>query len=199
MKGLYNDHTGGEVMEDHQIIDLYWQRDETAIAETERKYGRYCYAIAFGILQSNEDAEESVNDTYIGAWNAMPPHRPENLPTFLGKITRHLSLKTWRERTAIKRGGGEVPLALEELEGCIPAGQSVDEHLEAAELAAVLDDFLGALPVEERRVFLCRYWYFDSIHDISVRFGFGQSKVKMMLKRTREKLLVRLNKEEIWV
>lgn len=186
-------------MEDKQIIDLYWQRNESAITETQSKYGRYLFAIASGILHNNEDSEESVTDTYIGAWNAMPPHRPENLPAFLGKITRQLSLKKWREKNAQKRGGGELPLALEELEECIPSASSINSLLEAKELVRIINAFLDTLPADERRVFLCRYWYFDSISDISSRFRFGQSKVKMMLKRTRDKLLLRLREEDIWI
>ena len=183
-------------MKDSQIVDLYWQRDETAISETEAKYGRFCFSIANNILHDDEDAKECVNDTYLGAWNAMPPHRPEMLSTFLGKITRRLSLKKWRDRSADKRGGGSVALSMEELEECIPSRQSADDSIAVAELTNIINGFLETLPVEERRVFLRRYWYFDSISDISARFGFGESKVKMMLKRTRDKLLVRLQKED---
>ncbi len=186
-------------MEDRRIVDLYWQRDETAIAETENKYGRFCFSIANNILRNREDAKECVNDTWLGAWNAMPPHRPEILSTFLGKITRRLSLRKWRAQTAQKRGGGSMELSIEELEECVPSGQRIDEGLETAELAEIISTFLEALPPEERRVFMRRYWYFDSIRDISRRFGFGESKVKMMLKRTRDKLLICLQKEEIWV
>lgn len=183
-------------MKDSQIVDLYWQRDETAISETETKYGRFCFSIANNILHDDEDAKECVNDTYLGAWNAMPPHRPEMLSTFLGKITRRLSLKKWRDRSADKRGGGSVALSMEELEECIPSRQRTDDSIAVAELTDLINGFLESLPVEERRVFLRRYWYFDSISDISARFGFGESKVKMMLKRTRDKLLVRLQKED---
>lgn len=186
-------------MEDCRIIELYWQRNEAALAETQKKYGQYCYAIANSILHNNEDAEESVNDTYIGAWNAIPPHRPAVLSTFLGKITRRLSLKRLRYRAAGKRGGGEVIAVLDEYEKCIPYGQSIDERIEAKELTNIINAFLESLPAEERRVFLCRYWYFDSISDIASRFGFSQSKVKIMLKRTRDKLLLRLRKEDIFI
>ncbi len=186
-------------MEDSQIVALYWQRDEAAISETERKYGRFCFSIANNILHNREDAEECVSDTYLGAWNAMPPHCPAILSTFLGKITRRLSLKKWRNSSADKRGGGTAALSIDELEECIPSGRSIDESLETAELTEIINRFLQTLPTEERRVFLRRYWYFDPISDISARFGFGESKVKMMLKRTRDKLLVRLQKEGILV
>lgn len=186
-------------MEDSQIVNLFWQRDEQAILETSQKYGRYCHAIANNILYNREDAEEVVNDTYIGAWNAMPPHRPAILSTFLGKITRRLSLKKWRARTAEKRRGDELAVALDELEACIPSAKSMDQTLEEWELTQIINAFLDTLPTDARRVFLRRYWYFDSISEISSRFGFGSSKVKMMLKRTREKLLVQLQKEDIWI
>lgn len=186
-------------MEDGEIVALYWQRSEQAIAETQCKYGGYCYSIAKNILWSAEDSEETVSDTYIGAWNAMPPSRPEQLRTFLGKITRRLALKKLRTQTAEKRGGGETQLVLDELEGCVPAGADVEMQVELRELVRRIDAFLQTLSREERRVFLCRYWYFDSITEIAERFGFGQSKVKMMLLRTRGKLLTQLEREEMIV
>ena len=186
-------------MEDKRIVDLYWQRDESAIYETEKKYGSYCFSIANRILPDKGDAQECVNDTYFGAWNAIPPHRPENLSTFLGKITRRISLKKRREKSAVKRGGGSIEESLDELEECIPSGQAIDDALAATELTAIINAFLDTLPLTERRVFLRRYWYFDSIKEISSRYGFGESKVKMMLKRTRDKLLVKLEKEGVLV
>lgn len=186
-------------MEDSQIVDLYWHRDESAITATQNKYGHYCYTVAYNILHDKQDCEEVLNDTWFGAWNAMPPHRPEILSAFLGKITRRISLKKWREKTAKKRGGGEFHLTLDELGECVPAADCIDETQDIKELTGIIDKFLGTLSDDERRVFVCRYWYFDSIRDISLRFSFSQSKVKMMLKRTREKLLVNLRKEGIWV
>lgn len=186
-------------MDDKQIVDLYWQRNEAAITQTQKKYGKYCFSIANNILCDKEDAEESVNDTYIGVWNAIPPHRPTVLSTFIGKITRRLSLKKLRERSAQKRGNGELFLSFDELEECIPNRQSIDTALEAKELTRIINAFLDKLPAAERRVFVCRYWYFDPISDISLRFGFSQSKVKMMLKRTRDKLSEQLRKEGIGI
>ena len=186
-------------MDDRGIVDFYLNRDQTAISETERKYGHYCFTIANNILHDSNDASESVNDTWLGAWNSIPPHKPENLRTFLGKICRRLSLKKWREKTAQKRGGGNVEVSIEELNECIPSGCSVDESLEIKELTIIINTFLEKLPQDERWVFLRRYWYFDSIDDICSRFGFSRSKVKMMLKRTRDKLLICLNKEEIYL
>ena len=172
-------------MEDAAIVELYWQRQDQALHETKTKYGTYCGAIAHRILNDRQDAEECVNDTYLGAWNSIPPHRPANLKTFLGKITRNLSLKRWRSRSAAKRGSGEVALSFTELEDCISSSENAEEHLEAE------------LTQEERRIFVCRYWYFDSIVDIATRFGFGTSKVKMSLKRTRNKLAIYLEREGV--
>lgn len=133
-------------MEDNQIVELYWARSERAITETASKYGTYCYAIANNILQNAEDAEECVNDTYLGAWNAMPPHCPSILRTFLGKLIRRISLKKQRDQTRDKRGGGEVALAFDELEECVPANAAVEEDVIAAELPQILNRFVAGLP-----------------------------------------------------
>ena len=186
-------------MTDKQIVDLYWQRDEMAIYETDVQYGKYCFSISYHILHDSKNAEECVNDTYLAAWKAMPPHRPSSLSAFLGKITRRLSLKRWRDQSRQKRGGGMKEISLEELEECIPSGKSIDEKMETAMLTEIVNAFLENLPMNERRVFLRRYWYCDSIKEIAFRFRFSESKVKMMLKRTRDKLLAHLEKEEIWV
>ncbi|MGN0679234.1 MAG: RNA polymerase sigma factor [Oscillospiraceae bacterium] len=182
-------------MDDKEIVDLYWQRNEAAIDETAAKYGKFCHSIAYNILGNNEDAEESVNDTYLDAWNSIPPHRPSVLSTFLGKITRRVSIDRWRKHNAQKRGGGQIAVALEELEECISGGQSVEQEAEAKLLADVINSFVKSLSVTERSVFLCRYWYMDSIESIAKEFGFSQSKVKSMLYRTREKLRAKLVKE----
>lgn len=184
-------------MEDTEIIALYWERDERAVSETAEKYGRYCHSVAYRILQNNEDSEECVNDTYSGAWNAIPPHRPDLFSAFLAKITRRISLNRLRSKTAEKRGAGQYTVTLEELAECIPSSRTAEDTLETHELTRILNKFLDCLSKEERRVFLCRYWYLDSVKDIAKRFSFGESKVKMMLKRTREKLLVHLEKEGI--
>lgn len=182
-------------MEDEKIIELFWNRSESAISETAQKYGNYCYSIAYNILTNSEDAEESVSDTYMAAWKAMPPCRPSILATFLGKITRHLSIDRWRSRNRYKRGGGEIVLALEELEDCIADSQTVEMALERKQLAVVFNRFLDSLPEMERRVFLCRYWYLDPIADIAGYYGFSVSKVTSMLHRTRKKLRTTLEKE----
>ena len=182
-------------MDDTQIVELYWARKESAIEETEAKYGSYCYSIAQNILQNQDDAEESVNDTWLDAWNSMPPHRPSVLSTFLGKLTRRISIDKWRRTTAKKRGDGQLPLVLAELEDCISDGKSIEEETERKLLAEVIAAFEKGLPETEQEVFLCRYWYMDSVSAIATRFRFSESKVKSMLVRTREKLRVRLEKE----
>ena len=184
-------------MEDHAIIELYWERSEDAISKTAAKYGGYCYTIAYNILSNNEDAEESVNDTWLAAWNTMPPRRPKLLAAFLGKMTRYISLDRWKNRTARKRGGGEVPLVLEELEECISGEDSVENEYLQKEFAKSLNQFVENLPDVERKVFLCRYWYMDSIETIAERFGFSESKVASMLHRTRGKLRKMLEQEGI--
>ena len=182
-------------MEDQKIIDLYWQRSEQAIAETDAKYGGYCFSIAYNILTNREDSEESVSDTYLAAWRSMPPKKPGILSAFLGKITRHLSIDRWRRRTADKRGGGQVPLALEELENCVSGTESMEQALQRKELTVLVNRFLDSLPETERNVFLSRYWYVDPIQDIADTFGFTAAKVNSMLHRTREKLRKQLQKE----
>lgn len=182
-------------MEDAHIVELFWARSEDAISAAAAKYGSYCYSIAYGILSDKEDAAESVNDTYLDAWNTMPPHRPAVLSTFLGKLTRRISIDKWRGRTAGKRGGGEVVLALDELSECVPSENSVEDEVELAELGKVIDGFVMSLPPMERRVFICRYWYLDSVAAIAKQFGFSRSKVKMMLHRQRAKLRELLEQE----
>jgi RNA polymerase sigma-70 factor (ECF subfamily) len=182
-------YTEVKKMEDSNIVELYWTRSENAISETAKKYGRYCHSIARNILFNKEDADEAVNDTYLGAWNSMPPHRPSVLATFLGKITRRISLNKWRYQNRDKRGGGEVALALDELEDCIASKAVLEQEIETKELGEKIDTFINTLPETERRVFVCRYWYLDQISAICEQFGFSQEKVKSMLFRTRKKLL----------
>ena len=182
-------------MDDKSIVELYFSRDQDAIAQTDKKYGRYCYTIAYNILTNKEDAEESVSDTYMTAWRAIPPRRPSVLSAFLGKITRHIAIDRWRERSASKRGGGEVTLALEELKDCVADMQNVEMDYERKEIVKAYVKFLDTLPIVERRVFLCRYWYVESIEAIADKFGFSLSKVKTMLHRTRAKLRKQLTEE----
>ena len=186
-------------MEDIQIVDLYFRRSEQALDETAHKYGKYLFSIAYNILCSNRDAEEAVNDTYLGAWHSIPPHRPNRLSTYLGKITRRISLEKWKMMRTQKRGGGEVPLALEELSECIPGNETPQQTIELKELTRSINTFLETLPETEQRIFVSRYWYLTPIKTIAKQFGFSESKVKSMLSRTRGKLKNHLKKEGIEV
>ena len=181
-------------MEDQGIIALFFERSEQAIEETDKKYGGSCYSIAYNILSNREDSEESVSDTYLAAWNTIPPRRPSFLKAFLAKMTRHISIDRWRKRSAQKRGGGEMLLALEELEECADT-QNVENELTKKELTRILNVFLSSLPETERNGFLCRNWYLDSIQTISEVSGFSQSKVTSMLHRLRVKLRKKLSQE----
>lgn len=182
-------------MEDNRIVDLYWQRNESAISETAAKYGKYLHSISYQILQNTEDAEECVNDTYNDAWQSMPPHRPSILSTFLGKITRRISIDLWRKNSAEKRGGSEIAIVLDELEECVAGTDDVEAEVEKRELQRKLNAFLLALPQVDRQVFMCRYWYMDSISEIAIQFDYSESKIKSMLYRTRNKLRTMLKKE----
>ncbi len=164
-------------MEDTKIVDLYWARAESAISETAQKYGGYCRSIAFRILHNDQDSEECVNDTWLGAWNAMPPKRPAVLSTFLGRITRNLSLNRWKRYNAEKRGCGEMTVALEELRECVPAPGGVEAALDDIALTESIDRFVGALPAEQRKIFVQRYWYLCSIREIANNCGVSASKV----------------------
>lgn len=182
-------------MDDSGILRLYLARSEQAIAETDSKYGGYCYAIAYNILASPEDSEESVSDTYLTAWNTIPPKKPNPLAPFLGKITRHIAISAWRRKSAEKRGDGQVPLALDELAECVGSGEGLEEQVTQKELLHRVAQLLEALPERERRLFVCRYWYLDSVEDIARRFGMTPGGVSAQLHRTRGKLRKALEKE----
>ena len=175
-------------MDDAKIVQLYFDRDEQAIPATADKYGNYCTSIAENILGNHEDAEECVNDTYLNTWNAIPPHRPQMLSTFLGKIVRNLAFNRYKHNTADKRGGGELSAVLDELVGCVSGNEDVEQAYEYKELVAAINDFLSALPAEKRNIFVCRYWYTDSISDIAARYDMTYATVSMMLNRLRTKL-----------
>lgn len=186
-------------MEDTEILKLYLRRDESAIAETAAKYGNYCFAIADRILHSHEDAQECVNDAYLNAWNSIPPHQPVFLGGYLGKLTRNLSLNRWRERHSQKRGGGEIPLVLDELLCTIPASQTPETEVDQRLLVQAINTFVRSLPEAQRRVFLKRYFCLASIADIAHATGCSESKIKSMLLRQRNKLREHLEKEGIFV
>ena len=175
-------------MEDEAIVALFWQRDERAVAAAADKYGAYCSAIARNILGSPEEAEECVNDTYLSAWNAMPPHRPARLATFLGKLTRNLAINRYKHLRADRRGGGNGAAVLEELEEVVSGGEDASAALDARELTAAIHEFLGALPAKKRGIFLCRYWYADPVAQIARRYGMKEGAVTVLLGRLRRQL-----------
>ena len=181
-------------MEDHAIIDLYWSRNPEAIQRTGEKYDGYCRTIARNILPDRRDAEECVNDTWLGAWNAMPEARPVLLAPFLGKITRNLAFDRWRASHTEKRGGGELPLVLDELAECVSSADTL-QTLEAAELGETVNRFLRTLPERECNVFLRRYWFTEPMANIARRYGMREATVRTSLFRTREKLRRYLEKE----
>ena len=183
-------------MKDEEIVDLYWRRSERAIEESRKKHGAFCRSIAFRILHNREDSEECENDTYLRSWNAIPPSRPKLLGAFLGKITRNLALDRLSYRDALKRGGGEIPVVLNELTECVP--DYLHSVGESDALVKVLERFLESLSKESRIIFVQRYWFGCSISEITEANDIGASKAKMKLKRLRDKLKDMLEKEGAW-
>lgn len=183
-------------MEDHSIIELYWNRSEQAIRETELKYGKLFYHIARNILHNPADAEECVNDTYLGAWNAIPPARPRVLSAYLCRIARNLALKKHQQIHAARRNP-TVAVSFEELEDCLASGDLDDRNFADDQLADCINRFLDTLDAEPRQVFVRRYWYFDSVKEIMKRYRMSKSKVESMLFRTRHKLRTWIEEEGI--
>lgn len=182
-------------MNDDRIVELYWQRDEQAIRETDIKYGSYCLKISLNILANAADGEENVNDTYLKAWMSMPPHRPENLMAFLGKLTRNLALNKYKAKYAERRIANEFALSVDELDDCTPSNTDVDNEILMSELSKNINGFLHSQKKEIRDVFICRYFFCDSVKEISERFGYSQNKVKSILMRARKRLRLYLEKE----
>jgi len=186
-------------VEDSKIVDLFWERSETAIAQAQNKYQRYCHYIAYNILGSDEDAQECVNDTYIRVWDSIPPHRPERLSSFMGKITRNLALDRIKSRNRQKRRGSQITAAIGELKECIPDLAYPSDIADDIALRDALNSFLYSLSDETMKIFLQRYWYMSSIKEISEELSVSQSKVKITLHRTRNALKLYLEKEGIIV
>ncbi len=182
-------------MDDSRIIELYFERSEEAVAESEKKYGRYCGTIAMNVLGNREDAEECVSDTWLRAWNAIPPAKPRFLKAFLGKITRNLALNVLEKNRAGKRGGGEGTAVLDELEEWVADSGAASWSADHYVLTETLRRFLRELPEEKRIIFIRRYWYMDPVKDIADDLNIGESKVKMTLMRTRKALAEVLEKE----
>ena len=183
-------------MEDEKIVMLYWERNENAVRETEKKYGKYCHAIAYNILHFHEDADECVNDTWIGAWNSMPPEKPSRLQCFLARITRNISIDRYRYDSAQKRGA-EVESAIDEYWECIPNGDApIEDELE---LKKAINGFLASLDTRTRVIFMRRYWYSMSVKDIAEGMRLSESHVSVILFRTRIRFKEYLTKERIFV
>ena len=186
---------GASILTDNEIIGLYQARSETAIAESDAKYGSYCFAVADNILNNREDSGECVNDTWLYTWNVIPPKCPDILRLFFAKITRNLSIDKLRKRTSKKRGEGELTLALEELEECVPDKGSVEDSLDEKHLSIVIDEFLRTIPQRDRQFFLRRYFFTEAVSKIAARFKVSENVVSVSLHRTRAKLKLHLEKE----
>ena len=175
-------------MNDKQIVELYWQRNQLAIEVTDCKYGPYCTAIAQNILQNEQDTKECINDTWLAAWNSMPPQKPEVLPPFLGRITRNLSFNKARYRRAQKRQNDEFALILDELAGVVSDVETTESAADEKALIADIDHFLSSLSKTKKAIFVRRYFYCDSIQNLAKAYGFSENHISVTLSRTRKKL-----------
>jgi len=175
-------------MEDNEIVQMYWDRNEEALSATAKKYGSYCFSIAKNIVGNNEDAEECVNDTYLQTWNSIPDNKPKMLSTYLGKIARNISFNRYKYNNAEKRGGGQIDFVLDELSDLITAPDESDDELDSRLLSKAINAFISNLSLEKRQIFMCRYWYADSIKDIADRFDMTENNVSVTLNRLRQKL-----------
>lgn len=182
-------------MLDKKIVELYWQRDEKAISETDKKYGTYCRYIAKRILCDEQDTAEAVNDTYLKTWNTVPPNRPDPLKPYVGMISRQTAINMSDKKHAQKREGGEYAVSIDELQECIPDNNSGADIGESVALKDALNRFIASLPKRDRMVFVRRYWYVSSVAEIAKEYGLTESNVKAILARTRKKLKDTLEKE----
>lgn len=182
-------------MEDSQIVQLFWDRNETALSATERKHGNRCRKLAENILSSRQDAEDCVNDSYLKLWELIPPNRPRALGTYLCRLVRNTAIDMLKSRLADKRGGGKTALVFDELEEIIPDKSSVEDTYESKELLARIEDFLKLEPSRVRRIFILRYWYGCGVSEIAKRYGARKNTVSVILNRTRNKLKEYLEKE----
>lgn len=182
-------------MEDSEIVDLYWQREEIAIQETEYKYGAYLTKIAYNVLFDIEDSKEVVNDTYLKAWNSMPVHKPKFLLAYLGKITRQLSIDIFRKKHSKKRICSEYLISLSELEECVTETETPEQKIEFQVLSDTISAYLRSLPKEACNAFICRYFFMDSIREIALYLGTSEARIKSMLYRCRKGLKEYLEQE----
>ena len=190
--------SGDVMIEDEKIIDLFFNRSEKAIQELDIKYGKVCHKLSYNILNNKQDAEECVNDAYLGAWNAIPPTRPNPLLSYIVKIVRNISLKIYWRKEAAKRSG-HYKIALEEIEGYIADQKTVEDEIEARELARIIEEFLDTLTVENRVIFMRRYWFADSYKDIAELVGISEKNISVRLTRIREKMKQYLIEREVFV
>lgn len=186
------------MMDDNSIIELFFDRSENAVAELDRKYGALCRKLSHNILNNRQDAEECVNDAYLGLWNAIPPARPDPLRAYLCKVVRNISLKLY-DRTKAEKRNGAYDVALHELEGCLPAPNTVEAEVETKELALVIEAFLDTLSEENRVIFLRRYWFSDPYAEIAERTGISEKSVSMRLVRIRKQLRKYLVEREVYI
>lgn len=182
-------------MQDQQIVGLYWDRDEEAITQTQQKYESYLSTISYNILADFEDSKECVNDTYLAAWNSMPPHRPQILSTYLGKIVRQITVDVYRRKHSIKRYSSEYALSLSELADIFSSEETPESVFEKRQLDDALNQFLRSLPEDARNTFIGRYYFFDPLKKVAAYCGMSEAKAKSLLYRTRQKLKVYLVKE----
>lgn len=181
-------------MEDSQIIGLFFKRDETAISETEKKYGTFCYNIALNILSINADAEECVNDTYLQAWNTIPPQSPDRFGAWLGKVVRNIAINLWNKNHRQKRYAGMEKL-LNELEDCIPSPDTVEHEIEEKELTQVLNAWLASLPNDDRILFVRRYWNGEALNSLALKYNVSPGNMAKRMYRLRQNLKIKLEKE----
>lgn len=186
------------MIDDEKIIDLFFARSEQGIRELDSKYGKICHTLSYNIVNDRRDAEECVSDAYWGAWNAIPPTRPAPLLSYIAKLVRNISLKVYWKKHAAKRSS-QYTVALEELEGCVADGKTVEEELEGKELARMIGTFLDTLTAENRVIFMRRYWFADSCKDIAALTGLTEKNVTVRLSRLRERLRQYLLEREVLV
>ena len=186
------------MIDDEKIIELFFERSEQAIRELDIKYGKICNNLSYNIVNSRQDAEECVNDAYLGAWNAIPPARPNPLLSYIVKIVRNISLKIYWRKEAAKRSS-HYTIALEEIEACIADQKTVEDEIEARELARIIEDFLDTLTVENRVIFMRRYWFSDSYKDIAELVGLSEKNISVRLTRIRQKMKEYLAEREVFV
>ncbi|MCI9078574.1 MAG: sigma-70 family RNA polymerase sigma factor [Lachnospiraceae bacterium] len=186
-------------MEDEEIIQLLWDRREQGLERLSEKYGKYCYSVSLRIVNNEEDAKECVNDTWFSAWNSIPPQKPYNLGGYLAKVVRNISINCYNKKNAIKRGGGNIDLALEELSGCVAGRSKAEERMELEFIANIIADFLNSQDKAKRWMFMQRYFFMADIKEISEKICIKEGTVKSTLCRMRKQLKKRLEKEAVYL